>query len=132
MILISPLLFFIFIFLCFLGFTTCFLVFVHSGIFFFGFLFICTSDRSDYYCVHPFIANYSSQNTVIVFEIIDKKINLLIFFFLYQSFKPPHPPPPPLPGPRNILYWRGSPFMVNHFRCKMYTNGRRSFEAAIV
>ena len=96
---ISPLLFFIFIFLCFLGFRTCFLVFVRSGISFFGFLFICTSDRSDYYCVHPFIANYSSQNTVIVFEIINKKINLLIFFSL-SICQTPAPSSSPSPWPQ--------------------------------
>ena len=108
MILISPLLFFIFIFLCFLGFRTCFLVFLHSGISFFGFLFICTSDRSDYYCVHPFIANYSPQNTVIVFEIIDKKINLLLLLFFSLSIcQTPTPSSSPSPWPQkySLLAW---------------------------
>ena len=31
----------------------------------------------------------------------------------------------------NILYWHGSPFMGKHFKCKVYTGGRRSFEAVI-
>ena len=133
MIRISPLLFFISIFLCFLGFRTCFLVFVHSGISFFGFLFICTSDRSDYYCVHPFIANYSSQNTVIVFEIIDKKINLLLLFFSLPICQTPALLLLPLSlAPEIFPTGRGSPFMGKHFRCKMYTNERRSFEVAIV
>ena len=46
--------------------------------------FIYTSDRSDYYCVHPFIANYYSRNTVIVFNIIDKKINMLLLLFFFS------------------------------------------------